>query len=242
MGNRTGLAIGALAASLLLCVPGAAQAASAGGPVNLAAPQITGTAQSGQTLSCSLGTWGGSVDSYAQQWQRNGGAIGAATGASYVVTDADVGQQITCMVTATGFAGSSSATSPAVVPTASGGSSPGSPGAPSTQVPLPSPAAVIEFPPAKKSRSCGSRRSFKIRIRKTTGVTYTSATVFVNRKQVKVVKGSRLIAPVDLRGLPKGKFTAKIVVTTDDGRTLTGTRKYKTCAKKRGPKGKRHRL
>jgi len=100
---------------------------------------------------------------------------------------------------------------------------------------------VIQFPRDTKNK-CASRRKFKIRIKQAAGVGYSSAAVFVNGKQVQVVKASRLIAPIDLRGLPKGSFVAKIVVTTSDGRTLTGSRKYRTCAKKRGPKGKKHRL
>jgi hypothetical protein len=56
-----------------------------------------------------------------------------------------------------------------------------------------------------------------------------SAKVFVNGRQVKVVRGRRLVSPVDLRGLPKGRFVVKILVTTSSGRHLVGTRRYHTC-------------
>jgi hypothetical protein len=67
--------------------------------------------------------------------------------------------------------------------------------------------------------------------------------VFVNKRRAKVVKSQRLTAPVDLRGMPAGKFTVRIVVTTADGRKLSHSRKYRTCAtkRKRGAK-RRHKL
>ena len=56
--------------------------------------------------------------------------------------------------------------------------------------------------------------------------------MLVNNKRVKSLTGKKVTAPVDLRGLPKGQFTVKITVTTTSGKTLTQTRKYKTCAPK----------
>lgn len=64
-------------------------------------PSISGTAQSGQTLTGASGTIArGSVSS--RQWCRNGVAIGGATGATYVLQPADVGSLITFAVTAAG--------------------------------------------------------------------------------------------------------------------------------------------
>ena len=54
----------------------------------------------------------------------------------------------------------------------------------------------------------------------------------VNGKRVKTIKRSRITAPVDLRSLPKGRFSVEIRVKLADGRTVKGTRKYRTCAKK----------
>ena len=87
-------------------------------PVNTVAPAITGTAQEGQTLSCSTGTWSGSP-TYAYQWKRNGSNIGSATNSTYILVTADVGQSIKCTVTATNFIGSSNADSNTVTPTSS---------------------------------------------------------------------------------------------------------------------------
>jgi hypothetical protein len=57
--------------------------------------------------------------------------------------------------------------------------------------------------------------------------------VHVNGKRVRVVVGTRLTAPVDLRNLPKGRYTVKIVATTASNRVIQGTRRYRTCAPKR---------
>ena len=97
------------------------------GPANTSLPIITGTAEQGQTLTCSNGSWTGSP-TFTRVWKRNGTNIGGATGTTYVVTAADVGQAITCTVTATNGAGSASATSDPVVPTAPAVCGPGDPG------------------------------------------------------------------------------------------------------------------
>ena len=90
-------------------------------PSNSVAPAITGTAQEGQTLTCSSGTWSGSP-TYTYQWKRNGSNITSATNSTYTLVTADVGQTIKCTVTATNFIGSSTADSNSVTPTASGDS------------------------------------------------------------------------------------------------------------------------
>jgi uncharacterized repeat protein (TIGR01451 family) len=87
---------------------------------------------------------------------------------------------------------------------------------------------------------CASRRRFRIRLRRPHGERLSSAVVFVNGRQVKVVKGRRLTSPVDLRGLPKGRFKVKILVTTASGRQFAGTRRYRTCTPRQaGGKHKR---
>jgi hypothetical protein len=90
-------------------------------PSNSVAPAITGTAQEGQTLTCSSGTWSGSP-TYTYQWKRNGSNITSATNSTYTLVSGDVGQTIKCTVTATNFIGSSTADSNSVTPTASGDS------------------------------------------------------------------------------------------------------------------------
>jgi hypothetical protein len=88
-------------------------------PVNTVAPAITGTAQEGQTVSCSTGTWTGTPTiTFAYQWKRNGSNIGSATNSTYTLVTADVSQSITCQVTATNGSGSASATSNTITPIA----------------------------------------------------------------------------------------------------------------------------
>jgi hypothetical protein len=88
-------------------------------PVNTVAPAITGTAQEGQIVTCSTGTWTGTPTiTFAYQWKRNGSNIGSATNSTYTLVTADVSQSITCQVTATNGAGSASATSNTITPTA----------------------------------------------------------------------------------------------------------------------------
>jgi hypothetical protein len=86
---------------------------------------------------------------------------------------------------------------------------------------------------APSNHRCVSRRYLRIRIRKIPNMTVAAAVVLVNGRRVRVVRGSRLRAPVDLRGLPKGRYTVSIRLFTTDGRTITGQRRYSTCSRKR---------
>jgi hypothetical protein len=87
-------------------------------PVNTSPPTISGTAQQGQSLSASPGSWSGTQPiTYAYQWQRCNssgsacGTISGATGSTYTLTSADVGSTMRVAVTATNSAGSAGATS-----------------------------------------------------------------------------------------------------------------------------------
>jgi Hypothetical glycosyl hydrolase family 15 len=88
-------------------------------PANTSAPTISGTAQQGQTLRASVGTWSGSPTSYAYQWRRcdsagaNCAGIAGATASSFTLTSVDVGKTIRVLVTATNSAGATSASSAA---------------------------------------------------------------------------------------------------------------------------------
>ena len=92
-------------------------AAAGAAPANTAVPTISGTTQSGQTLTASNGTWSNSPTSYAYQWQRcnaSGGSctnIAGETGQTRVVADDDVGSRRRVLVTATNAFGSAQATS-----------------------------------------------------------------------------------------------------------------------------------
>jgi hypothetical protein len=81
-------------------------------PVNTVAPVASGTPGAGQTLSCSTGSWTGiPTPTYAYAWLRDGVAIAGASGGTYAVQAADVGNGLTCRVTATNKNGSAAAVS-----------------------------------------------------------------------------------------------------------------------------------
>lgn len=83
------------------------------------------------------------------------------------------------------------------------------------------------------TKQCVSRRKFRIRLRSPKGAKIASATVKLRGKTVATRKGKRVTAPIDLRGLPKGTFTVAITVVLTDGRVVTGSRTYRTCAPKK---------
>ena len=121
------------------------------------------------------------------------------------------------------------------------------------------PAAVVVLPPRPiaarlpalkasqvfslpSARRCVSRRRFRIRLRTPRGVSITRVVVKVNRKTVRTVRGRRITAPVNLRGLPRGRFTVSIQITTADGRRVSGQRRYRTCAQKRRSRSSRPKV
>src|SRR4051812_43982375 len=93
---------------------------------------------------------------------------------------------------------------------------------------------TIQLP---SSRVCRSRRDFSIRLREPKRGRIRSAQVFVNGKRVKVVRGRRVRSRVNLRGLPLGRYTVRVVVTTTRGKRLVSTRRYRTCIPKARSKG-----
>jgi GH25 family lysozyme M1 (1,4-beta-N-acetylmuramidase) len=88
-------------------------------PTNLKPPQILGTAQAGQILTSSVGTWTGSPTRFTYRWRRChvGGtsciAIPHAVGPRRTLTPDDIGSTLSLVVTATGKGGASSATTEA---------------------------------------------------------------------------------------------------------------------------------
>lgn len=87
-------------------------------PSNAAAPVVSGTAQVGQALASTTGSWAGTTPmSYGYQWQdcdSSGGgcaSISGATASSYTLTTADQGHTVRAVLTATNRRGSASAPS-----------------------------------------------------------------------------------------------------------------------------------
>lgn len=108
-------------------------------PLNTVAPAISGTAQAGQTLTVSQGTWTGAQPiTYAYQWQScsstgaSCAAISGQTGTTYAVNSGDVGKTLRASVTGTNSGGgtvfTTSATSVVTTAPVGGGGSGGSGG------------------------------------------------------------------------------------------------------------------
>src|SRR4051812_31770037 len=85
---------------------------------------------------------------------------------------------------------------------------------------------AIQLPSAK---TCRSRRDFTIRLRRPVAGDIRTARVYVNGKRVRLLRGSRITARVNLRGLPRRRYTVRVVLTTTRGETITSTRRYRTC-------------
>jgi hypothetical protein len=110
----------------VLAVAGLSDAASGAAPTNQSAPTISGTAQAGNTLSASSGSWAGTNPiTYAYQWRRcdkNGAGCASISGAdssTYLLRNGDVNDTIRVRVTAKNSDGSAQATSdPTAVVTA----------------------------------------------------------------------------------------------------------------------------
>jgi hypothetical protein len=81
-------------------------------PANTTPPTISGTALTGQTLTCDPGTWTGDPTiTYVAVWQRNGASF--ANGWTYVVTAADAAADLLCVVVASnGFGKGAARTAP----------------------------------------------------------------------------------------------------------------------------------
>lgn len=75
------------------------RAAHVGRLQNTVAPAITGTAQVGQTLTVTNGTWTGPARAFTRQWRAAGLPVGAGA-TTYVPVVGDIGKVITCVVTA----------------------------------------------------------------------------------------------------------------------------------------------
>ena len=95
------------------CDSGAVESATP--PVNTTLPSISGTAASGQTLTCNPGAFT-QDPTLAFQWLSDGAAIAGATASTFTLTDAQLDTAVQCRVTATNIAAQTVATSAAVVP------------------------------------------------------------------------------------------------------------------------------
>jgi hypothetical protein len=85
-------------------------------PVNITAPIVTGNAAQPALLTCTQGVWSSDAISFVYQWASGGVNIDGADSGYYETTASDVGNLVTCTVTAANSYGSTSATSNAIGP------------------------------------------------------------------------------------------------------------------------------
>ncbi len=79
-------------------------------PKNTTAPELTGTARVGETLSCTTGTWANNPTAYYFYWYRGGREITGAHASTYKLVTADAGTTTKCGVLAENGAGNSTVT------------------------------------------------------------------------------------------------------------------------------------
>jgi hypothetical protein len=87
-------------------------------------------------------------------------------------------------------------------------------------------------PPVVVTTQCKSRRHFTIRLKERRGREIRWARVFVRGHPVAVMRrrsDHRLVADIDLRGLPKGVYHVVIKARLRDGRRARWVRSYHTC-------------
>lgn len=95
----------------------AGHAKSVLGPVSLTPPTVTGTAQVGQTLTATPGTWNSAALTFGYQWQDCDATgttctpIAGATASTYVLQPTDANQTVRVVVTGTNPYGAASANS-----------------------------------------------------------------------------------------------------------------------------------
>ncbi len=91
------------------------------------------------------------------------------------------------------------------------------------------------------AQACTSRRAFTVHVRRAYRGRVVSARVLVGRRVVARMRGGRQSARIDLRGLPLGPVTVRIVMHLRNGRTHTDTRHYRLCTPRGHPGRKRRR-
>lgn len=110
--------------------------------------------------------------------------------------------------------------------------------------PLPSQASALGFRRAVAlpgARKCFSARVFPIHLKDPPRDPLKSVVITLGKHKITVLRHGRVFtATVNLRGLPRGTFTVRILATTVLGHRLSGSRTYHTCrkrpAKRRSPK------
>ena len=102
-------------------------------PIATTDPTVKGSIAVGSALACSNASWDGDADqptSYTYAWLRDGTSISGAYSSTYTTSQPDVGNKLSCAITATNAAGRTTASSIPVGPVtvAPGATAPSTPG------------------------------------------------------------------------------------------------------------------
>ena len=89
---------------------------------------------------------------------------------------------------------------------------------------------VVGLQPAGR---CLSVRSLTIHLHPPAGTRARSVRIRIGHRRTRTLRGSRLTAPINLHGLPPGRFRVRVVVRLTNGRRIVLTRRYRTCTPKR---------
>jgi sugar lactone lactonase YvrE len=98
---------------------------------------------------------------------------------------------------------------------------------PSTTGPTP-PARVLA---TTVRRVCTLTRSLKFRLSQQGRVRLSTATIYVNGRRVRQVRGAAVTAPIVISQLPKSSFTLEVVAITSKGKRMVTKKFYTNCAK-----------
>jgi sugar lactone lactonase YvrE len=79
--------------------------------------------------------------------------------------------------------------------------------------------------------ACVRIQSLRLRIRQQGRVRLRSATVYVNGRRVKRLRGSAVTAAFTVSHLPRSSFSVKVVAVTTRGRKLVSRKRYTNCAR-----------
>jgi hypothetical protein len=165
-------------------------------PVSTGAPQVLGAAQAGSTLAADRGTWSGSPDGFAYQWQRTplGGTtpvdVVGATGQTYALGASDVGRRVRVVVVASNASGDSPPARSELTSTVAAVASP-PPATPVDTGPVTRPPAV-QPPPVEDFRtvkvSLRRHRKVALKVTVTTRTTLSGMIATVVSRRVKVAR------------------------------------------------------
>jgi len=82
-------------------------------------------------------------------------------------------------------------------------------------------------------RACISRRAFTVHVRRGYRRRVRSARVLVGRRVVARMRRGAYSAQINLRGMPVGRVTVRIVMRLSNGRVVIDTRRYDPCTRRR---------